>query len=422
MNLDNHPCFNPGACKTNGRIHLPVAPACNMQCGYCNRAYDCVNESRPGVVSTILTPFQAASYLDKAMERVPVSVVGIAGPGDPFANPAETLETLELIRIRYPEMLLCLATNGLNLYPFIGDLEKLKVSHVTLTVNAVDPEVGRHLYSWMRLGPKRYLGREAAELLLENQTRSILELKKRGMLVKVNTVVVPGINDHHVRKIAEAAAGWGVDYMNAMALIPVEGSSFEGYREPDIVEMSELRREAGQFVKQMTHCRRCRADAAGLLEETSVNKVADLLQDAARLPAEGPGRDSAHTLDKPCVAVASREGILVNRHLGEAGRFLVYRREGQSYRYAGSRTAPQPGGGDGRWNELAELLEDCSHVLVSSAGSTPVKALGERGIRVMILEGMIDEALSVIAGGGDLGYLTKRAAGVCQGGGRGGCL
>jgi len=37
-----------------------VAPACNIQCNYCNRKYDCANESRPGVVSEKLTPEQAA--------------------------------------------------------------------------------------------------------------------------------------------------------------------------------------------------------------------------------------------------------------------------------------------------------------------------------------------------------------------------
>ena len=37
-------------------MHVAVAPACNIQCNYCNRKYDCANESRPGVVSERLTP------------------------------------------------------------------------------------------------------------------------------------------------------------------------------------------------------------------------------------------------------------------------------------------------------------------------------------------------------------------------------
>src|SRR5271157_4006835 len=99
MNYHDHPCFSVGARHRTGRIHLPVAPKCNMQCNYCNRDFECVNESRPGVSGAILLPRQAADYLDEVMGRIKdIAVVGIAGPGDPFANPAETLETLRLVR------------------------------------------------------------------------------------------------------------------------------------------------------------------------------------------------------------------------------------------------------------------------------------------------------------------------------------
>src|SRR5512135_3180883 len=99
LDMSRHPCFNPGAKGQFGRVHLPVAPKCNIKCNYCNRKYDCANESRPGVSSGILTPTQALAYLEKVMEREPyISVVGIAGPGDPMANATETIETLRLIR------------------------------------------------------------------------------------------------------------------------------------------------------------------------------------------------------------------------------------------------------------------------------------------------------------------------------------
>ncbi len=51
-----HPCFNEEAKHTSARVHLPVAPKCNIQCNYCNRKFDCVNESRPGVTSSVLAP------------------------------------------------------------------------------------------------------------------------------------------------------------------------------------------------------------------------------------------------------------------------------------------------------------------------------------------------------------------------------
>ena len=116
MNYHDHPCFSESGRHTTARVHLPVAPKCNMQCNYCVRDYACVNESRPGVTSTVLTPLQAAGYLDEVVKKIKnIRVVGIAGPGDPFANGEETMETLRLVRERHPEMMLCVATNGLDL-------------------------------------------------------------------------------------------------------------------------------------------------------------------------------------------------------------------------------------------------------------------------------------------------------------------
>ena len=157
MTLDRsrHPCFALSARHRFGRIHLPVAPRCNMQCNYCNHRHDCVNESRPGVSSTLLTPPQAVAYLKQVRTQIPdISVAGIAGPGDPFASPQETMETLRLVRDYDPELLLCVASNGLQVGPYLSELAALQVSHVTLTINAVDPEIGRQVYAWMRDGTR----------------------------------------------------------------------------------------------------------------------------------------------------------------------------------------------------------------------------------------------------------------------------
>ena len=56
MDLSKHPCFNDAVRHQFGRIHLPVAPDCNIQCNFCDRRFNCVNESRPGVTTSVLTP------------------------------------------------------------------------------------------------------------------------------------------------------------------------------------------------------------------------------------------------------------------------------------------------------------------------------------------------------------------------------
>ncbi|HEY0944764.1 MAG TPA: radical SAM protein [Opitutaceae bacterium] len=394
--FSNHPCFDKSAHHTHGRIHLPVAPRCNLQCNFCNRKFDCMNESRPGVTSAVLTPTQAADYLDATMLRVPnLSVVGIAGPGDPFANAVETMATLRLVRQRHPRMLLCLATNGLELQPHIDNLAALDVSHVTLTVNAVDPEVGARVYAWIRDGRRPRRGLDAAKLLLDRQLEAIVRLKARGMVVKINTIIIPGINDQHIDAVAQRMAGLGVDLMNCMAFLPVEGAEFESIPPPDPALVAGTRLRAGRLLPQMTHCARCRADAVGLIHEPmTAERLATLAQFAR--PA---GADPAK---RPHIAVASLEGMLVNQHLGEAARVLVFKKDDTTpsgCRFVEVRKTPEPGAGPARWSELADLLHDCRALLVSAAGPQPKRALEERGLAVVEMEGMIEEGLRAVFAG-----------------------
>ncbi|MCH5376486.1 MAG: radical SAM protein, partial [Planctomycetes bacterium] len=194
MDLSKHPCFNDAVRHQFGRIHLPVAPTCNIQCNFCDRRFDCLNESRPGVTSVVLTPERALGYLQQSLQSDPrITVVGIAGPGDPFADPEPTLRTLRLVRHAYPEMLLCVASNGLNVPPHVEQLAELAVSHVTLTVNAVDPEIGAKIYAWVRDDRRPFRGRVAAGILLERQLQAIAALKARGILVKINSILIPGV-------------------------------------------------------------------------------------------------------------------------------------------------------------------------------------------------------------------------------------
>ncbi|MBI4644938.1 MAG: radical SAM protein [Deltaproteobacteria bacterium] len=270
-NLSKHPCFNAAARRHWGRVHLPVAPGCNINCAYCQAKTDCVHESRPGVTSALLDPFEAAAFFHEIKARQPeVSVAGIAGPGDPFFAPELTLKTLEYLRASYPDLLLCVSSNGLNLVDHIEALVDLGVDFVTVTVNAMAPEILQRIVSRVRLNGRSKHGYEAAGLLLDRQLTAISRLKARKINVKVNTVVIPGVNDRHVEALASRLAPLGVDLMNLIPLIPVPGTPMAGYSNPSPTDMARLRAVAGSFIPQMQHCVRCRADAAGLLNSGTV--------------------------------------------------------------------------------------------------------------------------------------------------------
>jgi len=401
--IEKHPCFNDSSRHSFGRIHLPVAPKCNIQCNYCNRKFDCMNENRPGVTSKVLSPHQALHYLQKAMELSPnISVVGIAGPGDPFANPEETMETLRLVREHYPEMLLCVATNGLNVLPYIDELAELQVSHVTITINAVDPEIGSEIYAWVRHRKKMYRDTNAAAILLDNQLEALRKLKENGVTAKVNCIVIPGINDRHVEEVARTVSELGADIFNCLPYYNTTETVFENIPEPHPELIASIQRETAKYLPQMKHCARCRADAIGIIGQENSDEIMNELKEAAKLPM----RPSEN---RPYVAATSMEGVLINQHLGEADRFLVYAfdEEKQAPVLVESRSAPPSGGGTRRWEAVASVLGDCRALLVNGVGDSPKSVLKNSGLEVYTLDGVIEEGVTGVFCGKDMSHLMR---------------
>ncbi|MDR3130248.1 MAG: radical SAM protein [Treponema sp.] len=413
MDFGAHPCFNEKTRHSTGRVHLPVAEKCNVQCNFCNRLYDCANESRPGVSSAVLSPFQALDYLAAVLRKFDaVSVVGIAGPGDPFANAEASLSTLELVRSRFPDKLLCIATNGLELADYAERLAELKVSHITITCNAVDPAIGAKIYAWVRYGSRVYRAEAGAALLLERQIEGVKLLKSLGIAVKINTVVIPGVNEAHALKVSETMAGLGADIQNCIPMMPVKGTAFEALPSPSPDAMAAVRLEAGGYLKQMSHCARCRADAAGFIGAGNQAEIEALLKEA------GTARPTA---ERPYIAAASREGFFVNLHLGEARFFWVFGIEGGKPVLLEQRPAPYPGGGDARWEELAETLKDCFAVLCRACGGAPKRILEKRGFSVSVNEGLIADIAVCLFSGKKIPPVYAPAARRCGGGTGCGC-
>jgi len=263
-----HPCFSREGHKQYARIHLPVAPNCNIECNYCHRSFDCVNESRPGVCSQVLTPEDAIDRYLTWKARMPnISVVGIAGPGDALANWTRTRQTIRYIKEIDRDVMFCLSTNGLLLSEYSPQIVDLGVGYVTVTINCLDPFIGQYIYRSVSYQGKRYCGTEGAEILQMNQIRGVKYLCDSGIVVKVNIVALPGINDHHIPVLTKALANMGVSICNIMPVIPVKGSAFAHLPRTSIRDLYSLRKKCEEYLPQIYHCRQCRADAVGLLDE-----------------------------------------------------------------------------------------------------------------------------------------------------------
>lgn len=447
--VHNHPCYSEEAHHHYARMHVAVAPACNIQCNYCNRKYDCANESRPGVTSEKLSPEEAVKKVLLVAQTIPqMSVVGIAGPGDPLANPEKTFKTFELLSRYAPDLKLCLSTNGLRLPEYVDEIKKYNVDHVTITINMVDPEIGARIYPWIYYNKKRYRGVEASQILHEKQMEGLRLLTENGILCKVNSILIPGINDGHLAEVSQRVKSMGAFLHNIMPLIsaPEHGTYFglTGQRGPTDEEIISIQEQCSGDMKMMRHCRQCRADAVGMLGEdrgdeftkatfASISleemaydpekrqeahlEIEARIQDAKaqaeekrkkseeiklrqQIRKESESSSVSRTLR---VAVATKGGGLINQHFGHAEEFLIYSvdEKGENVTFLQARNVARYCGGPETCNDDCEVLEktvkmlsDCQLILCSRIGPEPLRALEKASIQVMQMYDLIESGIS----------------------------
>lgn len=417
--VHNHPCYSEDAHHYFARMHVAVAPACNIQCHYCNRKYDCANESRPGVVSELLTPDQAVKKTMAVAANIPqMTVLGIAGPGDPLANPERTFETFRQLSEKAPDIKLCVSTNGLALPDAVEELAKHNIDHVTITINCVDPEIGAKIYPWVFWNHKRVRGAKGAKILIEQQQKGLEMLIEKGILVKVNSVLIPGVNEDHLKEVSKIVKSKGAFLHNVMPLIAeAEHGTFYGVmgqRSPKPTELQALQDACAGDMNMMRHCRQCRADAVGLLgedrgEEFTMDKIENMEIDYAaamemrKQVHEGIAEELAAKQEEKSaqvlkletetdyrpvlMAVASSGGGVINQHFGHAKEFLVYEASTSGVRFIGHRKTDQYcegdttcGDGESVLQRTIRALEGCEVVLCSKVGYEPWSQLEDAGI------------------------------------------
>jgi nitrogen fixation protein NifB len=424
--VQDHPCYSEEAHHYFARMHVAVAPACNIQCNYCNRKYDCANESRPGVVSELLSPDQAIKKVLAVATAIPqMTVLGIAGPGDPLANPRRTFETFRQLSERAPDIKLCVSTNGLNLPQYADEIAKYNIDHVTITINCIDPVVGAQIYPWIFWQNKRIRGIEGAKILIEQQQKGLEMLTARGILVKVNSVLIPGVNDQHLKEVSKVVKAKGAFLHNVMPLIAeAEHGTYYGLMqqpEPTAAQLQDLQDACAGDMAMMRHCRQCRADAVGLLGEDrgaeftldkidvmEVDYAAAMVQrkevhdaiigqlEAKRaLHAPAAGKNSIPAEARAVLmAVAGKKGV-VGEHFGHAREFLIYEASPSGVRFVGHRKTELYcsglefcGEGDEAAAEPESVLDKtiatlagCEVVLCSKIGYEPWGKLEASGIQ-----------------------------------------
>jgi len=108
------------------------------------------------------------------------------------------------------------------------------------------------------------------------------------------------------------------------------------------------------------------------------------------------------TQEKCLIAVASRDGRVINQHFGHAERFLIYKAEPGKIAFVeeravnryclGMETYNHPFEED-RFVEVVSAIGDCRFVLVSKIGPTPETRLKRLGITPVMMYDFIEDGI-----------------------------
>lgn len=360
--------------KSDQIVHLPIAPQTVARTRF--------SPLTPERAQCLEVP-EALDLLEDIVSeyREQIGMIAITGPGDPLATPEITVDAIRTIRERYPKIKIGLKTHGIGSDKLAGEMARAGADYVEMIVNGVRPEILEKLYAWIRPGHKTLKISEAVKLLIKEQRNGVPALKFHNFSVSIVTTLYPGYNLDHVSRISADLMELGADGIALVPYAPEAGAEVT-LESPDQEQISLATEQAGKYLPIFT----------------------PLLATRPRESDNPALRKSSHpkpTTERPKIAVASSNGIDIDLHLGQAIRFLIYgKREDGLACLLESREAPEPGKGNNRWLELADVLNDCFAVLVASAGETPRRVLSQAGLKVLVQEDNIEGLVDVLYGGG----------------------
>lgn len=383
MTVIAFPNKKTGCCgsKTTEWLTLPVAPHAAARSRFCG------NEKLPQAV-----PLPGALTWIDDLIKTGRSIAGldINGPGDPLATLSLTLEILNLLHEKHPEFSLGITTLGLGLAEHADQLKKAGVSRITLLVDAINPETAQNLYAWVRPGKKNMPMARAAVTLTDDQSKGILACHSAGMEVAVHTTVYRNVNEQEVEEIARRVSGLGAE---SLILLPGKGWSEneEKLPLPAPETMEQLGEAAARHIKIVEPS-----------ESADLSEISDL-------PEGGSIALPKPTADRPNVAALSSNGMDIDLHLGQAIKALIYGPRGEDGLACllEARDLPEPGGGNKRWEQVAETLDDCFVLLAESAGQKPREILGRHGLTLLLIDDNVEGTVDVLYGGGKKGKAGK---------------
>ncbi len=222
-----------------------------------------IQSPTPGYAERLMTVEQAYKRVIYELNRRPqLQVVAVSGPGEPLYN-RQTLQLFDRIRQADLDVHLCLSTNGVLLSQYAQRLSQLCIETVSVSVHACHVDTAAEVYEWAITEDNRTLrGSEMGEYILQSQLQGIEHATEAGLHVKVNTVLIPGINEREIATLARLVRERGASIQNLMPLRINEAVST--WHAPTTKELATARCTASAYIPQFHLCAGCRSDVVGV--------------------------------------------------------------------------------------------------------------------------------------------------------------
>lgn len=166
-------------------LRVSVTDRCNLRCNYCMPAEIFGPDFKFLPKSDVLS-YEEIRLLVQAFMQIGVRRVRLTG-GEPLLR-RDLPNLVELLADLEPKLDLSLTTNGVRLKQFLEPLKFAGLQRLNISLDAVDPTIASQM-AGRAVDPQRILAtaRLASEM---------------GFIVKINTVLRPGINEYEAIPLA----------------------------------------------------------------------------------------------------------------------------------------------------------------------------------------------------------------------------
>lgn len=174
--------------RTAQYLRLSITDRCNFNCIYC------AGQKKSFIPHTEILRYEEMLRLIRIMQTQGIKKIRITG-GEPFARKG-CINFLYSIRRQFPDLRLCLTTNGSLLGDWINDLKKLSLDSINISLDSFKPETFAKI-----------TGHSDADIVINN----IDKLLSAGLKVKINAVAMRGITDTEIDDFIHAVSSLPAD-------------------------------------------------------------------------------------------------------------------------------------------------------------------------------------------------------------------